>query len=956
MAGSSRSKGLMLVGLLVAAAAVVLLVAGNPFGPGAGAGSGDAAEGVAPEALGADAAGNRPDEIAAAGTALQGAFDVRGVGDVRVRLLLGKQRKPLPDQPVRLVSPKGEVVERSTGADGRVLLQGVRAARDWTLKIEGKGFTAVEMRPVTVRAQAVTDLQDLLLGEKVALRGRVIDGRGVPVPGTSVSAYMGNDVDMSQGMVLSLVSSAISVPMAADEAKADERGEFALAALTPGATYELKAKHPGYGFKIQSSIVLSPDVTTGPITIVLQPSATVSGKVTDETGRAVADALVIAIEDFMQGGRAAGRTMKKDYARTKADGTYVLDSLNRGATYAFGVSAEGRAPVFDSTPTTVQVEMTRDFVLEKGGALEGTVTDSVTNAPIENARVVAVVGRMGMGPGGGGFRGRGGRGGAGGDAGTNADMTTSTQVTTTDKLGHFRLDGLKPGPVFLGQVKAAGYADKSATSMMGQTGWGEVKAGETLRVDVQLDSGGTVVGKVTTMRDGASVPVPGAMVSVLPFSFQAAFTGWGTATTAEDGSYRVDGVAVNTEISVSASAPGFVSPNPMDEGSRTKMPEAGGTITKDVVLTSAGSVAGVVRNGKGVPVPGARVRTRSAPEGPGGGRGGMRAMFRQFMPGASNAVVLTDEEGRYRIDSVPSDERMVVEAEADEFVPGESEPFTVKPGEVVAADVTVQGGATLRGRVIGDHGAVLAGARVRVGHLDADVDLATLSGFRADRYLEGRVVSSDRDGWYEVTKIPSGRTLVKVEADGYVTYYRHDLTVQPDQLLENHMITLVKGETISGVVRGEDGKPIVGAAVGVTKAENPTRLGGGGGAPQAGASTGGDGSVEPTMYDQTDAQGKFTVENVPPGSTYTVVVWFAPGYRGFGQGDESAIKRGVGTGSRDTELVLKKSEVGDFGMPGMPRPPGTGGPGMGGAMPPIAPPPPPAPGMAGGVPVPGMGG
>ncbi len=952
MAGPSRSKAPLLLGVLAAAAVAAFLVVGNPFAPAAGTGSGDGADGVAPEALEGDAAAMRPEELAAGSTGLQGAFDARGVGDVRVRLLLGKQRKPLPDQPVRLVSPKGETIERLTGADGRVLLQGVRAARDWTLKIEGKGFTAVEMKPVTVRAQAVTDLQDLLLGEKVALRGRVIDGRGLPVPGTSVSAYMGNDLDMSQGMVLSLVSSAISLPMAADEAKADARGEFALASLTPGAAYELKAKHPGYGFKVQSSIVLSPDVATGPITIVLQPSATVSGKVTDETGKPVADALVIAIEDFMQGGRMAMGSIKKDYARTKADGSYVLDSLNRGSSYAFGVSAEGRAPVFDSTPTMVQVEMRRDFVLEKGGALEGVVTDAATNAPIEGARVVAVVGRMQMGPmgGRGGRGGRGGPMGAGGDAGANADMTTSTQVATTDAQGRFLLQGLRPGPVFLGQVKAAGYADKSATAMMGQTGWGEVKAGETLHVDVALESGGSVTGKVTTMRDGASVPVAGAQVSVMPWSFQAAFTGWGTATTSEDGTYRVDGVPVNTEFSVSAGAPGFVSPNPMDEGSRAKMPEVGGVVTKDVVLTSAGSVAGVVRNGKGVPVPGARVRTRIAPQGPGGGRGGMRSMFRQFMPGASNAVVLTDEEGRYRIDSVPSDERSIVEAEADEFVPGESEPFTVRPGEVATADVTVQGGATLRGRVIDDHGAVVAGARVRTGHLDPDVDLATLQGFRADRYLDARVQSSDRDGWYEVTKIPAGRTLVKVEADGYVTYYRHDLMVQPDQLLENHMITLVKGETISGTVRGEDGKPIVGAAVGVTKAENPTRGGGG----QPAANTAGDGTVEPTMFDQTDAQGKFTVENIPPGSTYTVVVWFAPGYRGFGQGDEAAIKRGVGTGSHDTELVLKKAEAGDFGMPGTPRPPGTGGAGMGGGVMPL----PPA-GMGGGtVPVPpgGMGG
>jgi hypothetical protein len=151
MAGSSRSKALLLVGLLAAAGAVVFLVVGNPFAPGAGTGSGDGTDGVAPEALGGDGAAQQPDAVAAGSTGLQGAFDARGVGDVRVRLLLGKQRKPLADQPVRLVSPKGGW-SSARRAPTAACCSRACARRGLDAQDRGKGFTAVEMKPVTVRA------------------------------------------------------------------------------------------------------------------------------------------------------------------------------------------------------------------------------------------------------------------------------------------------------------------------------------------------------------------------------------------------------------------------------------------------------------------------------------------------------------------------------------------------------------------------------------------------------------------------------------------------------------------------------------------------------------------------------------------------------------------------------------------------------------------------------------
>ena len=491
-------------------------------------------------------------------------------------------------------------------------------------------------------------------------------------------------------------------------------------------------------------------------------------------------------------------------------------------------------------------------------------------------------------------------------------------------------------------MKAHGYADLSISSFNfgppqpdAPQAWGDVKAGETTTVDVRLESGGSVVGKVTTPGANGAVPVAGATVAVLGGGMGgmgAIFSGYPTAVTGEDGSYRVDGVKPGT-FGLGVTAAGFVSVLPemprmsMTPGaadppaSQPTMPDSGGIVTQDVTLSAAGSVEGVVTNSKGAPVSGARVRTKAAPTSGGGPRGFGGGMMRMLLGGGSGGVVLTDPDGRFKIDGVSGEDKFVVEAETEEYVPGESEPFEVKAGETKKANVVLQGGATMRGRVIDDHGRIVVGATLRVGPLDDETDKTpNLSAWRVDRMLDSASFSSDTEGFYEVTKIRPGKTLLKVECAGYSTFYRRDLVLQPDQVLENYSITVIKGETISGVVRGDDGKTIPGAFVAVTKQPNPTRMGG---QPDPNATPTSDGTVEPQMSDRTDEQGRFTVESVPPGTSYSVVVWFAQGYRSFSMGDDTAIKRGVTPGTHDVELILKKLDPNDasgFGGFPVPRP------------------------------------
>ena len=54
---------------------------------------------------------------------------------------------------------------------------------------------------------------------------------------------------------------------------------------------------------------------------------------------------------------------------------------------------------------------------------------------------------------------------------------------------------------------------------------------------------------------------------------------------------------------------------------------------------------------------------------------------------------------------------------------------------------------------------------------------------------------------------------------------------------------------------------------------------------------------------------------MPPGSSYSVLVWFAPGFRGWASGDEASIRRGVAAGARDVEFALKKADAGSMGFP-----------------------------------------
>ncbi|MFV1960039.1 MAG: carboxypeptidase regulatory-like domain-containing protein, partial [Planctomycetota bacterium] len=537
------------------------------------------------------------------------------------------------------------------------------------------------MQGIQVKRAETTDLGDLFLGRNLVLRGRVLDGSGRPLPGTSVAVYTPSRGILSEGFLAAMVDQITALPTPIEQAITDEAGWFTLSSLGAG-TYRIEVRHGGYATRYESGIVVSEDRPARDMKIVLGEGATVYGRVRDENGKPVGNARVVAVKDS---GRRffTSSTVERDVAFTDDAGSYALDTLMQGQGYRFGVMAEGYAPLFQTTATDVTLKREeRDFQLVRGGNLAGRVVEKSDGSPVVGAQVLLAVGRMGFG------RRRGG---------SDEENRAATGRAVTDDAGRFVIQNILPGPIMTAQVRASGYVPFAASMFTGNS-WGDITAGETLEADaVELERGGTIEGKVTDAKTGAALV--GAEVTIMPRerAWQVFMTGAPNATTDAEGMYRLSGVAPGT-YGVIAVALGYAATDPSGEGSAGTLSDAGGTARRDLVLTRAGVLTGIVTDSNGEPVAGARVRTRIAPRprSQGGGRRGGRGMsrMRAFLPGGTGAD-LTDQDGRYRIAGVSADDRWIVTAQADEFVPTESEPVQVQVDEVKELNIVLQGGGNL---------------------------------------------------------------------------------------------------------------------------------------------------------------------------------------------------------------------------------------------------------------------
>jgi protocatechuate 3,4-dioxygenase beta subunit len=701
-----------------------------------------------------------------------------------------------------------------TDAEGVFSLNGVPAHVGYVLLIDHPPYRRIVLRGIGVERDRTTDVGVILLGAPTALGGEVLDARGRPVPGATVQVLR----DRSQGDSFDLRGAIFELQSAMNfvaEARAEVDGSFVVRDLPP-ARYVLRVSAPGYATTFRTGVLVTPDENSTNVRVVLDPGSGFEGRVLDEAGRPLAGARVIAVAIP---GKTLNRFDRIDVT-TGSDGRYRIDTLVTGMLYGVEAWAEGYAPTGRPLTTGEGVREV-DFRLVRSGRIEGRVTDADTGAGVPDCQVTVLAGPI---------------------------VGVSPVSTVTDAGGGFVLEHVNPGPVIVFSAKAEGYQPGDRADLKSVNGL-RVTSGETTWVDWKLRAGGSVSGRVTS---DAGRPVAYARVALIDRRrSRQRWTGEISAMTDVDGRYELVGVREGT-YDLHVGAAGFA---PVFDGEETKveMPGDLGAMVKDVVLARGAAIVGVVTAPDDTPLRGARVRL----EGP---EPGHQPTSLRDLTAVSGAA------GRFRIRGVPPGVAVVVVAEHDVYVAGRSAVQRLAAGQERTVSVALREGIALPGRVVDRSGAGVGNARVRWGHVDGVRERDLRDSFTADGFLGPRVLRTDADGRFLIERLAPGRLMVKIEHEDHAPWYRKDALVPASGEPSAITARLEPTFRISGrVLAGDTGRPIAGAYV-YARERSP-----GDGQPAD------PGRVQAIVSRETDADGRYVLEPVPPG-LHDVVVWIAEGY------------------------------------------------------------------------------
>ncbi len=293
-------------------------------------------------------------------------LQLRRVAGLEISVVDGERNLPIAGAQVEV---RGAGLRRSgtTAADGSVALLGV-APGSYTLFAAAAGYAPTYLRHAVMDALGGSSRVTMALLPGVSAAGRVVDAGGKPVAGAQVAAESASEL-------VSLVDPA------RDGVVTDERGQWRIAALTPGS-YRFVARKagqaPGGTPPTQVDARGARDIT-----ITLPAAARLAGLVTDTSGAPVPFATVRAVVDEGAWGHAVARQVT-----CSASGEFELAGLPRKLVnvVALGGAASSLTRTFDLAAAPQQGEVV--LVLDAGGEIFGSVVDEGGSA-IARAQVWA---------------------------------------------------------------------------------------------------------------------------------------------------------------------------------------------------------------------------------------------------------------------------------------------------------------------------------------------------------------------------------------------------------------------------------------------------------------------------------------------------------------------------------------------------------------------------------------
>jgi protocatechuate 3,4-dioxygenase beta subunit len=448
------------------------------------------------------------------------------------------------------------------------------------------------------------------------------------------------------------------------------------------------------------------------------------------------------------------------------------------------------------------------------------------------------------------------------------------QVATTKADGSFRFEAASEEGNQL-RVEAAGFAS---------VGRGGVRSGALTR-PIRLALGQVVRGTVTL--PDRRTPAKGALVH---------FEG---RTTTRPVEARADGAFVLDSVPREA---GSLVAEAGERGRAVAPVAAGASEPVALVLAPAATLSGrVVEAESGRPLAGVRLLAR-------GRQGG-------------SFVARSGADGRYAVRGL-SPQRYTLTADDERFVSW-SRLLTLVAGQPESQDVALVRGAALSGRVVDEQGAPIEGARLRLTRSGENVFQAFV------RSLQGEgVARSGRDGAFKATRLaPGERQRLDVQHDDFEERTIAGVSLAPGGVRSGLTIVMRRGLSIRGTVKDENGRPLAGAEVTLSRART-LRAGRGG----AQLSLVGPGSE---VRRESGPEGSFEFRGLSPGS-YSV----AARRPGFARASVDPVGVSETRPAEPLELVLRpgasitgyvrdRSGNGSPGWSLAARPAGGGGPAFG---------------------------
>jgi Carboxypeptidase regulatory-like domain len=351
--------------------------------------------------------------------------------------------------------------------------------------------------------------------------------------------------------------------------------------------------------------------------------------------------------------------------------------------------------------------------------------------------------------------------------------------------GRFEMTGLKPGTSYSLFSLRRGFARAAVTARTAPAG---KPAPPPLRI--VMGAGETAFGRTV---DESGQPVAGAELFLIDLSMPEETH---RATSNEEGRFELRQLSAG-RLALTASHP-----NHADlQLPEVEIPPATPAVDLgDLTLPAGMAIEGRVVDSRGGPIEGVEVRPTAAADLD---SMSLTSGFSGLGDPRNNAR--TGPDGSFRAKGFPRGGRYDLELEHPAYV--ETTVIGVEAPTKEPLRIEMKAGRALTGQVVGAGGEPIAGASL--SWLQEGQGLGAMVGFGPVKPLG----STDPDGRFRITGLPSGSVSLEIAADGYQTRWMDELRIPDDRDLEDLKIVLERGSWLDVRVLNAEGEPVPNAMI-----------------------------------------------------------------------------------------------------------------------------------------------